>query len=169
MVKFKTGSYRFELSKTVYIGEKLLHLRGAGVVHPHGAVHELHPIGFARCDDHIKLSNIKSNWLLKQNVLLLAGGEHGPAHVQAGGERQVDHVNLGVVEDGLVGAVHLGAGGEAVSAGEGASLVEGAAPDGVQDGIGRERDGAGDPAGNIGAADEAETDFGGFRHLESCL
>jgi len=137
------------------------------VVHPHGTVHELHSIGFASRDDLIKLSNIKSNWLLKEHMLLLAGGEHGPAHVQAGGERQVDDVDLGVVEDGLVGAVHLGAGGEAVCGGEGAGLVEGAAPDGVQDGVGRERDGAGDPAPNSGAAYEAETDFGGFRHLES--
>jgi len=100
-------------------------------------------------------------------VLLLAGGEHGPAHVQAGGEWQVDYVDLGVVEDGLIGAVHLGAGRKSVSGGEGAGLVEGAAPDGVQGGIRRERDGAGDLARNLGAADEAETDFGGFRHLES--
>jgi len=136
-------------------------------VHPHGTVHELHPIGFARCDYLVKLSNIKTNRLLKQHVLLLAGGEHSPPHVQAGGERQVHGVYLGVVEDGLVGVVHLGAGGEAVGGGEGAGLVEGSAPDGVQGGIGREQDGAGDLAGNLGAADDAETDFGGFRHLES--
>jgi len=136
-------------------------------VHPHGTVHELHPIRFARCDYLIKLSNIKSNWLLKQHVLLLAGGEHGPAHVQAGRERQVHGVHLGVVEDGLVGTVHLRAGGEAVGGGKDAGLVEGAAPDGMQGGIRRERDGAGDFARNSGAADDAETDFGGFRHLES--
>jgi len=136
-------------------------------MHPHGTVHELHPIGFARCDDLIKLTNVKSNWLLKHHVLFLAGGEHGPAQVQAGGEWHVDDVDVGVVKDGLVGAVHLGGGGKAVGDSEGAGLVEGAAPDGVKDGIWRERDGAGYFTRNFGAADEAEMDFGGFRHLES--
>jgi len=136
------------------------------MVHPHGTVHELHPIGFARCDDLIKLTNVKSNWLLKHHVLLLAGGEHGPGQVQAGGERHIDDVDVGVVQDGLVGAVHLGGGGEVVGGGEGAGLVEGAAPDGVKDGIGRQCDGAGDFTRNFGAADETKTDFGGFRHLK---
>lgn len=152
------------MAETVRIGEEVPHFGGAGVVHPHRTVHELHPIGFARLDDLVELRRVERDGLLEQDVLLLLRGEHGPAHVEASGERYVHGVDVGIVEDRLVGAVHLGGGGEAVGGGEGTRLVEGAAADGVKGGVGGEGDGARDLARDVGAADDAETDCGSFSH-----
>ncbi|RDY14594.1 hypothetical protein CR513_00322, partial [Mucuna pruriens] len=140
--KVSLAHAKVKVAKTVRIGEELPHGSGAGMVHPHGTVHELHPIGFARLDNLVELRGIKSHGLLEQHVLLLARREHRPAHVQARRERHVHGVDVRIVQDGLVGPVDLGTVGKTVSGREGACLVEGAAPDGVQGGVGGEGDGA---------------------------
>lgn len=56
---------QFELLETLFIGEELPHLGGPRVVHPHGAVHELHPIGFASLDDGVELSSADGDRLLE--------------------------------------------------------------------------------------------------------
>lgn len=93
------------------------------MVHPHGAIHELHPIGLAGLDDGVELGGAEGDGLLKQQVLLLLGGENGPAYVQAGGQGHVDGVDIRVVKDGLVGAVDLGVGGQVVGGRELRGLV----------------------------------------------
>ena len=148
----------------LFIGEELPHLGGPGMVHPHGAVHELHSIGLAGLDDGVELDGAEGDGLLKQHVLLLLGGEDGPVYVQAGGKRQVDGVDIRVVKDGLVGAIDLGVGWEVVGGREPRGLVERAAADGRDCGVGSKRDGARDLAGYLGAAYDSESDDR-FRHF----
>jgi len=90
-------------------------------------------------------------------VLAPRGGGGGPAHVEAGGEREVDGVHVRVVEDRLVGAVEKGGRDvEAVVGGEEAGLLLGAAPDGGDGCAGREQHGARKLARDGGAAKDAE-------------
>jgi hypothetical protein len=71
------------------------------------------------------------------------GGGSGPAHVDAGGERDVHGVDVRVVEEGQVGAMEADAvSREAVVGGEAPGFVLGAAADGCHGGAGREQHGA---------------------------
>lgn len=104
-------------------------------MHPHGSVHELHPIGFTSLRNPIKLRHVQRHGLLQEDVLLLLRRQDRPRDAEAGGERDVDGVDVGVVEDGVVAAVDPDGGGEAVGGGEFGGLVEGAAADGVEGGV----------------------------------
>lgn len=96
------------------IGEKVPHLGGPGVVHPHGTIHELDPIRFASLNDDIKLGGVESNRLLEKQVLLLLGNEDSPVDMQAGGQGHVDGIDVWIVKDALIGTVDLHIGREVI-------------------------------------------------------
>lgn len=140
------------------IVEEVRHCSGPGVMHPHGVIHELHPIGFTRLHDIIELSHVKRHRLLQKQVLLLPGGEHGPPVVEGGGERHVHGVHVGVVEEGLVGAVHVSRKRERIGGGECGGFVEGAARHRAEGGVWGEVDGTGDFPSYVSAADHSYLD-----------
>ena len=123
--------YRFELTETVRIREKVRHGGSPGVMHRHGTIHELDPTGFAGLNDGVELGCIEGHGLLKQNMLFLLGREYGPTEMEAGRQWHVDGVDFGVVEEGLVRAVDIGVRREAVGCCECLGLVDRTAGNGV--------------------------------------
>lgn len=98
-------------------------------------------------------------------MLLLLGRQDGPLDVEACGEGDIDGVDVGVVQNGVVGAVDLSVGREIVGLGEGRRLVDRPAPDGVECGVLGYSDGAGDFSGYVGAAQNSESDWRFGRHF----
>lgn len=129
---------------------------GAGVVDPHGGVHELDAVGGARGEDGVELGGGERGGLLEEQVLPALRRRDGPARVEARGERHVHRVHGGVVEELLVGPHGAHRRGEGVLGDEAARLVEGAAPHGDEGGVGGEGDGAGHLARDLRAPHDAE-------------
>jgi hypothetical protein len=126
-------------------------------VHPHSGVHELKASGIAGGEDGVEVGGAERGGLLEEHVLAPGGGRGGPAHVEAGGERNVHGVDLRVVEERLIGAVEAEAGGwEAVVGGEEPGLLLGAAADGGDGGTRHEQHGARDLLRDGGAAQDTE-------------
>lgn len=156
--------YRLELTKTIGVGEEVLHGESPGMVHPHGTVHELDPTGIYGLKNCVEFGDIEANGLLEEEVLTLVGGEDGPVEVEAGGERDVDGVDVGIVEEGFVGAVDFCVGREAIGRREGLRLVDAAAGHGGEGGVRGLADGARQLAGDLGAAEDSDPDWGFDRH-----
>ena len=153
----ENSTHHFDVADGVLVVDELPHLGGARVVHPHGGVHELDPRGVAGGEDGVEVGGAERGRLLEEQVLAPRGGGGGPAHVKAGGEREVDDVDIRVVEERLVGPVEAGGGDvEAVVGGEEAGLLLGAAPHGGDGGAGGQQHGARELARDGGAAQDAE-------------
>ena len=157
-IKSRTYTYRFELTETLLIREEFFHLGSPRVMHPHGPVHELHPIGFTSLDDGIELDGVESHRLLQQHMLLLLGGEHGPPDVKARRQGDIHGVHVWVVEYCLVGPVGLRIGREVVFGSESSGLLVGPTAYGGEFGVGSECDCTRHLASYLGAAYDSESD-----------
>ena len=154
------AAYLMESTKALLIRQKLRHLSSPRMMHPHGTIHKLDPIGFTSLNNDIKLSNIESHRLLKKKMLLLLSNENSPVDMQASRKWNIDSINVWIIEKGFIGAVNLSVGREGIGGGKGGGLFQRAAGHGVESGVGSESDGSRELAGNVGAAQNAKSDAG---------
>lgn len=151
-------TYRFELAKLICIGKKFPHLGRARVVHPHGTVHELHSIDLARFENLVKLSYIKSHRLLEEHVLLLLGGEHGPAQVKTGRKWDIDGVDFGIIEYSFVRTIDSDLRTEPIIGRKFRGLFHRTTAYCRESGVGSKSNSSRNFASNLGGADDSETD-----------
>ena len=131
---------------------QVLDVGSSRVMQPHAPIHELHAVGFNRCQDPVKLRRVKSRGLLHQHVFLSTGSHNRPPHVQTRGERHVHGVHAWVLQHLIVASVNPHAFWKPVLGGKPLCLLLGTARDGAESGVGGKGNGSSHFPSNVGAA-----------------
>ena len=139
-----------------WVGECLQESSEAGVVHEHHSVHEPHPVGGADLDHLPGLLHRHRHRLVHQHMLLRRGSSPHPLQMQSRGEGDVDRLDVGVVDDQLVGVVELARGGESAVPGEVPGLLDVSRGQGHQLAAPGQRDRPGVLPGDAGTPEDAE-------------
>lgn len=84
------------MAEALWIGDELLNLSSSGIVHPLSPIHELNTVSLASSDDEIEVENVESDGLIKEKMFAVLGGAYGTVDVEAGGDRKVDGVDIGI-------------------------------------------------------------------------
>ena len=115
-----------------------------------------HLLRLAEVDHVLSFVGGRGQGLLAQDVLAALGGFLGPLGVQGVGERVVDDVDFGVVEEFFIAAVGFG---DAGCFGRGLSLGERAAGDAVKLDVGGFLERRQEPVVDLGDAENAPAGF----------
>ena len=145
------------------VAGQLQHAVHEGVVAVVEGLHAVHARGRRGVSHHASLGRIARVGLLAQDVLARSDGPEVPRPVQAVGQRVVDHLDVRVVDDVLVGGVHPL---DAVLLGEGRSTLGVARGDGHQSRAGQPGGLDDGDVADAGSAEEAEPQ--GLHRVSPC-